>query len=141
MPRVRPLPLVAGFGDAVGKTLELFDERQPHHDRHRPRLAERERRGPLVGDGKLDDDLEVDAAGGVFDQFTSEEVDARIPAERTLCQLRQLEVVLPRQVLPDLTHLVLDDMVVVAQPLFGADTVLVGAGGGRQHHVGRIEPV
>ena len=75
------------------------------------------------------------------DQLARERIDARIAGKRTIRELWQLEVVPARQVLPHFAHLVLDDMVVVAQPLLGTDAVLLGARARGKHQVNLVEAV
>ena len=75
----------------------------------------------LIRGGEVDERLEIETAGGVCDQLARERVDARVSGERTVGELRQLEVVLSRKVLANLADLILDDVMVVAQPVFRAD--------------------
>ena len=79
-------------------------------------------------------------AVGVRDEGPGEAEDARIAGERPVGELRQLAVVAGRQVVADLADLLLDEVVVVEQPLGGrrdgapfADRVGDGAIGGEQH--------
>ena len=68
-----------------------------------------------------------------------DQVDARVALIRAVGQLGQLEVELPRQVLADLADLILDDVIVVAQPVFRGDRLRIGARDGRQVLVGVFE--
>ena len=77
--------------------------------------------------------------GRMGDQLAREQVDPWVALQRTISQLRQLEVILARQVLADVPDLVLDDVVVVAQPFLGSDRLRVATGRRREEQVGRIE--
>ena len=102
-----------------GKAGEIFDKRQPEHDRNRPELADRERRDVLIGVREPAQQLLVEAAGGVRDEIAREYVDARIAAPAPADQRRQLFVVPSRKVSANFEQLRANDVVVVAQPLFG----------------------
>jgi hypothetical protein len=141
VPRARALAAVAGVHDALGEPVQLFDEREADHDRDRPRLADRQLRRTLVRGREVDDRLEVQPPGRVRDQLAREDVYARVAFERTIGQLRQLEVVPTGQVLADLADLILDDVVVVTQPLFSADRLRVFARRRREKQVGVVETV
>ena len=72
------------------------------------------------------------------DQIPRQREDARVAGVLPVGQLRQLEVVLARQILADGAHLILDDVVVVAQPVFRGDR-LRGSRRGGQEVVGLVE--
>ena len=72
------------------------------------------------------------------DQIARQREDARVAGVLPVGQLRQLEVVLARQILADGAHLILDDVVVVAQPVFRRDR-LRGPRRGGQEVVGLVE--
>ena len=139
VPPPRLLAASPGADDAVGEPAKLLDEREPQHDRDGPDFADRELRRALIGAGEVDERLEIDAPGGVGDQLAREDVDARISLKGAVGELGQLEVVAARKVLPDLADLILNDVMVVAQPVLGRDRLRVGAGGGREEAVRRIE--
>jgi hypothetical protein len=77
----------------------------------------------------------------VLDQLTRKQIDARVPLERAVRELWQFQVVLARQMLAYLAHLVLDDVMIVTQPFFGPDAVLIPRCGSRQRQVNLVEPV
>ena len=138
-PAPRLIPAPPRGDDRVGEPLQLLDQREPKHDRDGPDLADRQRSIPLIRPGEVLQHRQVEAAGGVRDQLAGEDVHTRIALERTIRQLGQLAVVLPRQVLPDLSNLIADDVMVVPEPVFGADRLRVGPAGGRQEAVRVIE--
>ena len=73
------------------------------------------------------------------DQLAREDVDARKVRRGPVGQLRQLEVVLTRQVLANLADLILDDVVIVAQPVFRADDGAFGRRGFGEELVGGVQ--
>ena len=108
--------------DDVGRqSLQLLDECEPQHDRDGPDLADRERRAALKRGGKADERLQIEAAGGVDHQLAGQDIHTRVTVEGTTGELGQLEIVLARQILFDRADLILDDVKVVAQPVFRAD--------------------
>src|SRR4051812_8715118 len=73
------------------------------------------------------------------DQLAGEHVDARVAFEGTIGEFWQLEVVLARKVLTDFADLILDDVMVVPQPVFGSDRWHVGARRLRQKPIRIVE--
>jgi hypothetical protein len=94
----------------------------------------------LVRAAEIDQRVEIDAARGVRDQLAREEVHPRITLERSIRQLGELEVVPARQVLLNLTDLVLDDVVVVAEPVFRRDGLRIAPRRGGQVPIHLVEP-
>ncbi len=140
MPGPRRFPAPARRDDAVGEAPELLDQSEAQHDRDRPDFADRELGSFLVGDREFDERVEVDASGGVRDELARQHVDARVALIRPLGNLRQLAVVTLRQVLPDLANLILDDVVIVAQPVFGRYRLRVEPARGGEEAVDVLEP-
>ena len=104
-------------------------------------LSDRQRRDPLIRGDEVHEGSEIEPAGRVGDELASDEIDARVPLPRTARQLWQLDVGLARQVLTDLADLILDDVVVVAQPVLRADRLRIGAGDRRQKTIRALEPL
>ncbi len=75
------------------EALQVLDEREAQHDRDRPDLADRQRRDALIRGGEIDEDLQIESSGGVRRDLPGDDVHARIAGERTVGELRQLEVV------------------------------------------------
>jgi hypothetical protein len=130
VPPPRFLAAAPGVDDAVGEPPELLDQREPQHDRNGPDFADRQMRGALVGTREVDDRLEINSSGGVDDQFPCEHVNAWIASKGAVSEFGKLEIVAARKVLTNLANLVLNDMMVVAQPVFRRNRLGVGAGGG-----------
>ena len=89
----------------------------------------------MIRRGEIGDGLEIDPSGCMRDQFAREQIDPRISLEPPLRQLWQFEVILSGQVLADITHLVLDDVMVVTEPLFCADRRFVRTSGARKEEI------
>ena len=140
-PAARMLATQSRGQDAVGQPPQLFDQGQAQHDRYRPDFPDRERRDGLIGGDEIDERFQIETSGRVRDQFTGDEINAWIAGKRAIRQLRKLDVILARQVLTDLTNLILDDVVVVAQPVLGSDRLRVGAGDRRQESIRLLEPI
>ena len=96
-------------------------------------------RHALIGGGEIHERIDVETPGRVRDQLARDEIDARVAAVRAVRQLRQLEVELSRKILPDLPHLVLDEVIVVAQPVLGRDRLRIRAGDAGEELIGRLE--
>ncbi len=75
------------------------------------------------------------------DQLARQHVDPRIALERSVGELRELEVVTARQILADLAHLILHDVMVVAEPLLGRDRLRIATADGREKRVRRVESI
>ena len=138
-PRARPVPAAARRDHFSGQSAQLFDQPEPQHDRDRPDLSDGQRRRALIRGGEVDERLEIETAGCVCDQFARERVDAWISGERTVRELWQLEVVLSRKVLANFADLVLNDVMVIAQPVFRADCRRVLGDGPGQESIRIVE--
>jgi hypothetical protein len=125
--------------DVGGEAAQLFDEREAQHDRDGPDLADRQRRDALIRGREVHEDLQIEAAGRMRRDLAGDQVHARIARELSVRELRQLHVVLARQVLADLANLILNDVVVVAEPLFRSDGGRVGGRRFRQKAVRVLE--
>ena len=124
---------------AVGQPAQFLDQRDAKHDGHRPRFAHRERRDALVRGHEVHERVEIQPAGRVRDQLARDHVDARVARQRTARELRKLDVVLLGQIASNLADLILDDVIVVAQPVFGADRWRAGAGLGLKELVRGVQ--
>ena len=138
-PLARAVAAAARRDDIGREPAQLFDERQAQHDRDGPDFADGQRRDPLIRGREVDERLQVEPARGVRDELAREGVDARIAGERAVGQLGQLQVVVARQVLPDLADLILHDVVVVPQPVFRPDRRRVLRDGRRQESIRVVE--
>ena len=128
-PRICRSHLTEPFRGAQRHAPHALDQAETEHRGDCPELADRQRRDPLEGLNEEIDVLEVDPALGVRDQRDRELVHPRIARERTLRQLGQLLVIALRQTLPHLADVLLDDVIVVEEPLSrGADVHFVGSG-------------
>ena len=114
---IRVCPRRASDGDLLGQPAQVLDEHDAQRDRHGPQLADRERLHPLVGRDKSPQHDRVEVAVGVRDEGPCQAEHSRITGERPIGQPRQLAVVAWRQVLADFANLLLDQMIVVEQPL------------------------
>ena len=103
-PLARAVAAAARRDDIGGEAAQLLDQRQAQHDRDGPDFADGQRRDALIRGRKVDERLQVEPARGVRDELARERVDARIAGQRTVGQLGQLQVVVPRQVLTDLAE-------------------------------------
>ena len=140
-PFARAVAAAARRDDVGSEPAQLFDERQAQHDRDGPDFADGQRRDPLIRGRKIDERLQVESARGVRDELAGEGVDARVADKRAVGELGQLQVVVPRKVLTDLANLVLHDVVVVPQPVFGPDRRRVLRDGRREKRVRIVELV
>ena len=98
---------------------QALDERQPKHDRDGPQLSEAQRRDRLIRGDEGAQAVDVDAALGVRDQLEDDIVDPGHPAGARVGEPGQLAVVSPRQVPSRRSDLLLDDVIVVDEPLRG----------------------
>ena len=105
--------------DPFREAAKVLHEHDAQRDRHGPQLADRERRHVLVGAHEATECVRVEAAVGERDVGPGHAVDAREAGELGLGQLRQRAVVAGREVLADLTDLLVDDVEVVDEPLGG----------------------
>ena len=95
-PGVGPLPLGARPERLPGQPPQILDQRQPKHDRHRPELADRQRRGELVGEREAPERLGVEPTVAVRDHVDRDRVDARVAGVSAPRELRQLALVVAR---------------------------------------------
>ncbi len=137
-PAARVLALPARRHDVRREPAELVHEGDTEHDRDGPDLPDRQRRDALIGADVADERLQVEAPRGVRDELPGDQEHPRVAEIGAGRQLGQLDVVLPRQVLADGPDLVLDDVMVVAQPVFRRHGLAAPPGRG-QVAIGRIE--
>jgi hypothetical protein len=105
--------------DAHRRAPQVLDEGHAQRDRDCPQLADRQRLNALVGAHEAAQHLLIEAAVGMRDEGPGHAENPRIPGERPAGELRQLAVVARRQIVADLAYLLLDQVVVVEQPLGG----------------------
>ena len=110
---------VALTDDLLGQSTEVLDKEDPQADGDRPELAEGQRLHALVGGYQATKTLRVEAAVGVGDVGPRDAEDPWVPLEVAALQLRQLAVVVGRQIVTDLAKLLLDDVEVVDKPFRG----------------------
>jgi hypothetical protein len=116
-------------GDAGGDAAQVLDEREAQHDRDGPQLAERQRLDRLVGRDERPEALAVDPAVRVRDELERDVVDPRRARRGPVGEPRQLAGVAPRQVAPRRPDLLLDERVVVDEPLGRGRDARAGRGG------------
>ncbi|OQB82729.1 MAG: hypothetical protein BWX88_03760 [Planctomycetes bacterium ADurb.Bin126] len=115
-PLQRQVAVLPPPGDAVRHPPQVLDQRQAEHDRHRPQLAQPQRRHALIRPHELRDHLGVDPAVGVADQLHRQRVHPREALQLARGQPRELAAVVRGQVLAGDADLLLDEVVVVEQP-------------------------
>ena len=76
-PLVREVAVAATGRNAQCHAAQVFDQRQPQHDRDRPQLAQVQRRHALVRGQETAQAVEVDASVAVRNRFQRNVVDAR----------------------------------------------------------------
>ena len=116
---IRLLACDAAANDLVRQAAHVLDHQDSQADGDRPELAEGQRLDPLVGGHQAAQALGVESAVGVRDVRPRHAENSRIPFQRASCQLRQLAIVVGRQVVADLAQLLFDDMEVVDEPFSG----------------------
>lgn len=131
-----PLAIAAPGGDPRGDAAQVLDQRQAQHDRHGPQLAERERARGLVGGDEGTQAVDVDAAVRVRDELDGDVVDAGGPRGERVGEARQLAAVAAGQVAPGGPDLLLDQVVVVDEPLRGGRDARAGPDRGGEQGVG-----
>jgi hypothetical protein len=105
--------------DLLGQPSQVLDQEDPEADGDGPQLPDGQRLDPLVGRDVAAETDGLEAAVGMGDVGPGQPVDPRIPRERPAGQLRELPVVVGRQVVADLPQLLIDDVEVVDEP-FGS---------------------
>ncbi len=113
------LPRSPAPHDLLGEAPEIVHEEDPEGDRGRPELADRERLHFLVRPHHAPQALRVETAVRVGDIRPGEAQDPRVALEMASGQLGELAVVVRGQVVADLAELLVDDRVVVDEPLSG----------------------
>ena len=117
--RIRGLLLGAAHDDRLGETPQVLREHQAQRDGERPQLADRERLDVLIGRDEASQRLDVDPAVRVLDVGPGDAVDPRSARESAVQELGELAVEARRQVVANLPQLLVDDVVVVREPLGG----------------------
>ncbi len=95
---------------------QVLDEGELDHAGPSPQLADGERSHSLVGGHEAHELLSIQAAVGVADQLQGHGVDPCNAGHLPRGELRQVQVVLPRKVVPDTPDLGLDEVEVVEEP-------------------------
>ncbi len=113
------------------------DQRQsePEHDRHCPQLADRHRGDALISDDVFGQQVQVDARIGVPQVVQAQPIHAWVASHVAARDPRQLNQVAPGQILLNLAELLLDDVRIVEQPLFGWARVTLVFCGARQRGI------
>jgi len=111
--------LAAAPGDALGDEVEVFDQRQPQHDGDGPEFAEGEGMDGLVGADEMRKVVGVHLAVAVADEFHDDIVDAGKSPAGPGGQAGQFAAVARREVDAGQFDLLLDQVIVVEQPLGG----------------------
>ncbi|MBK9031671.1 MAG: hypothetical protein IPL61_10130 [Myxococcales bacterium] len=113
------LAVAAAGGDRGHHPPQVLEQRQTQHDRDRPQLAEAQRRDDLVRADERAQPVAVDPPVGVRDQLEREVVDPGRVGAGGVGEPRQLAAVGARQVQARGLDLLLDQRVVVDEPLGG----------------------
>ena len=103
--------------DPFGDPSQVLDEQDAQADGDRPQLAGRQRLHLLVGAHHPPQALGIEPAVGVGDVRPRQPEHAWISVEVAAGKLRELPVVVGREVVADLADLLVDDREVVDQPL------------------------
>src|SRR5512145_1512517 len=103
--------------NALCQAPEILHEHHSQSNRNSPELANRQWLHALVSAHEPPKHVRVKAAVSMSDKCPGQSVDARITLEMTLRQLRQFSVIAGRQVVLDLAQLLVDDVIIVDQPL------------------------
>ena len=136
---VRALHLVEPLHRAERHPADVLDQAQAKHGRHRPELAQRERRNLLERLHEPAEIVEGDAPLAVRDQRDRHLVHPGVALQRAAGQLGQLPVVAAGQALPYLTDVFLNDVVIVEQPVARGTDVRAAVARGGQAVVGAFE--
>ena len=105
--------------DPFGEPAQVLDVQDAQADGDRPQLADRQRLDLLVGVDHPPQALGIEPAVGVGDVRPRQPEHARVSVEVAAGELRELPVVVGREVVADLPELLVDDREVVDQPLGG----------------------
>jgi hypothetical protein len=102
-----------------GQRPDAQDQAEAQHDGHRPELADRQAPHALIAIDEARKSVGVDAPIRVPEVIQTHSVNAGVTPHGAVRDTRQLDQVPERQILGDLTDLLLDDAGVIEQPLFG----------------------
>ena len=123
----------AAAHDLLGEAAQVLHQQDPEADRECPQLADRQRLHLLVRAHGPPQAVRIEAAVGMRDVGPGETEDPGVAGQVPLGQFRELAVVVRRQVVVDLAKLLVDDVVVVDEPLRGrGDRALVLDRGGQE---------
>jgi hypothetical protein len=125
-PFVRLADVVEPLHRAQRHAAHALERPESQHRRHRPQLADGQRRRLLEGGDEQLDIVQVDAAFGVRDERDRQLVDARVSGERSIGEHRQLAVVAAREALVDLPDVLAHHVEVVQQPFARGTDVAIG---------------
>ena len=117
--RVRVAARSAAVDDLLGQAPEVLQEHQTEGDRDGPQLADGQHLDALESLDEALESLGVEAAVGVGDEGPGQAEYPWVALEGALGELWQPAVESRRQILPDLSKDVLDDVEVVDEPLRG----------------------
>ncbi len=117
--RVGPGARVTGADHLLRQPPQILHQRHAQVDGHGPELADAQRLDALVGPHEARERLELEAAVGMGHVGPGQPIDARGSCEVARRDLRQRAVVAARQMVSDLAELLVHDVEVVEEPLFG----------------------
>ena len=116
-PLARLLDVERALRHARGDAAQIFDQRQPEHDRNAPQLAQLERRHRLIRGDEAAEAFGVDTSIGMRNGLERQVIHARQVRRRSLCESRKLTAIALRQVALRDADLLADQVEVVEQPL------------------------
>ena len=105
--------------DPFGESAQVLDVQDAQADGDRPELADGQRLHLLVGVDHPPQAVGIEPAVGVGDVRPRQPEHPRVAVEMAAGQLRELAVVVAREVVADLAELLVDDREVVDEPLGG----------------------
>ncbi len=127
--------------ELVGDASQILDEDDAQRDRDGPQLADRQQLDGLVGVEEALQDVRIEVAVGVRDERPRDAEDARVAGERTVLELRQLAIEAARKQRAHLADLLVDEVVVVEQPLRRRGIGIAALGRQRARAIGREQRV
>ena len=106
-------------GHLIDQTAQVLDQNDAQRDRHRPQLANSQRLHGLIGHQIAAQGFGVEMAVGMGDIGPDQPEKTRVSGKGAIGQFWELAVVASGQVVADLAHLRLDQMVIVQKPFGG----------------------
>ena len=118
-PNIGDVAVAPVRADARGDAAQVFDERQPQHDRNRPQFADRQRCRALIGGDEAREIFDGEAAVAVCDGFQRDVVHAGKSGRRAARQARQFPAIAFRQMTLREPYLFFDQVEIIEQPFAG----------------------